>query len=444
MKEKLIVVLICILPFTLFAQQQWNLKNCIAYGLENNRSGVVYGNEKKAADAKAKEALAAYLPSLNVTSSFDDNLKVQQSILPAGILGPNPLKISLTQRYNSNSAAELNQTIYDQSLLTGLKANKYSKQEADLNIKKNEETVIYTISNDFYQTYVYCEQLRLLRGNLDTYHRQMEISLLQVQKGILLQKDLDKVTVNYNNAVSQIRIAESSLTLAYNQLKYDMGYPISLELQVDALAWETLASPPVTDLAGTLFSAENRTDYQLSAINSQLLHIDQMRIKASGMPILTGYARYGEQGYGNTIGPAFNHLNSYSAIGLKLSIPFFNFYKRNAQYDQARYKSMNAIENLKLDSGKYALEYQGAMTKLIKSQSNLESDKRNIKLAESVFRTTDLQYKKGVTDLTDWLDAKNSVKEAQNNYLNSLYSFYQAKIDLEKALGNLKHFYSSL
>jgi outer membrane protein TolC len=65
-------------------------------------------------------------------------------------------------------------------------------------------------------------------------------------------------------------------------------------------------------------------------------------------------------------------------------------------------------------------------------------------LAQSVFSTTDLQLKKGTTDLTDWLNAQNSLKEAQNNYLNSLYAFFQARIDLEKAGGTLKTFYTGL
>jgi outer membrane protein len=443
MKKHSLLILIILLPLRLLAQQQLNLKDCIEYGLKNNRSGIVYDNEKKAADAKAKEALSAYLPSLNVTGTFDDNLKVQESVIPAGIFGPAPLKLAFTQRYNTNGLVELDQTIYDQSLLTGLKANQYSKQQADLNIKQNQETIIYNIGNDYYQTYVYREQLRLLKGNLEIYRRQMEISQLQVKKGVALQKDLDKVTVNYNNAVSQIRVAESSLTLAQNQLKYDMGYPISSELPVDTIAQQNLSNPPVVDFTANSFSADNRVDYQLSQVNSKLLAIDQKRIKAGGLPTLTGYAKYGVVGFGNTVGPSFNDLSPYSAIGLKLTIPLFNFYKRNAQYNQAKYKSLNATENLKLDSGKYTLEYQSARTKLGKTQSNLENDKRNIELAESVFRATDLQYKKGVTDLTDWLDARNSIKDSQNNYLNSLYSFYQAELDLEKASGNLKFFYTS-
>ena len=444
MNKFIFLLAIWLAPTTIYAQQNYSLKDCIDYGLKNNRNNVVYENEKKAADAKAKEALADYLPKVSVTGTFDDNLKVQQSIIPAGVFGPDPLRIAFTQRYNSNGTVQLDQTLYDQALLNGLKANKYNKQQADLNIKQSQETIIYNISNAFYQIYVYREQLRLLRDNLESYRKQMDISKLQVDKGVTLRKDLDKVTVDYNNAVSQIRVAESNLTLSENQLKYEMGYPINTLLPIDSAAQQDLAIPAAINTNSNSFSALNRTDYQLSEVNSKLLDIDQRRIRAGALPKLTGYAKYGAVGFGQTLGPAFSDLNPFSAVGLKLTIPLFDFFKRNAQYNQARYKSLNAIENLKLDEGKYQLEYENARTKLIKAQANLDNDKRNIDLAESVFRTTDLQYKKGVTDLVDWLTARNSIKDAQNNYLNSLYSFYQAKLDLEKAGGSLKTFYSSL
>jgi len=444
MNKFIFLLAIWLAPTTIYAQQNYSLKDCIDYGLKNNRNNVVYENEKKAADAKAKEALADYLPKLSVTGTFDDNLKVQQSIIPAGVFGPDPLRIAFTQRYNSNGTVQLDQTIYDQSLLNGLKANKYNKQQADLNIKQSQETIIYNISNAFYQIYVYREQLRLLTDNLESYRKQMDISKLQVDKGITLRKDLDKVTVDYNNAVSQIRVAESNLTLSENQLKYEMGYPINTVLPIGSATQQDLAVPAAINTNSHSFSALNRTDYQLSEVNSKLLAIDQSRIRAGALPKLTGYARYGAVGFGQTLGPAFSDLNPFSAVGLKLTIPLFDFFKRNAQYNQARYKSLNAVENLKLDEGKYQLEYENARTKLIKAQANLDNDKRNIDLAESVFKTTDLQYKKGVTDLVDWLTARNSIKDAQNNYLNSLYSFYQAKLDLEKAGGSLKTFYSSL
>ena len=425
-----------------YGQQEWGLKDCIAYGLKNNRSNTVYANDKKEATAKAHEALAGYLPTVSVTGDLDDNLKLQESVIPAGIFGPNALKISLTQKYNTTAVAQVNQTIYDQSLLTGLRANKINDQQADLNIRQNEETIIYNVSKSYYQIYIYREQLSLLKINLETYNRQMQLSALKVKKGVTLQSDLDKVTVNYNNTSSQISVAESNLMASENQLKNAMGYPLRTELAVDSVAPATIKESSLAD--NLFFNVHNRTDYQLSQVNEQLLAINQKSIRAEAYPKLTAYAKYGAVGFGNTLGPAFNDLNSFSAVGLKLSIPLFDFYKRGARYKEAQYEHLNAQEEIKIDEDNFRLEYENARTKLEKAQSDAENNSRNIDLARSVFKTTDLQFQKGVTDLTDWLNAQSSLKEAQNNYLTSLYNFYLAKIDLEQANGTLQNFYNTL
>ena len=93
------------------AQEGWTLKHCIEYGLQNNRNARIYANQKIAADAKAREALADYLPKVSLTSTLDNNLKLQQNVIPAGILGPNEIKVSLTQKFNSNAVAQLDQVL---------------------------------------------------------------------------------------------------------------------------------------------------------------------------------------------------------------------------------------------------------------------------------------------------------------------------------------------
>ena len=444
MNKRLFLLILYFVPLTIYGQEQWTLKKCIEYGLKNNRNTAIYENEKRAADAKAKEALAAYLPSVSLTGTLDDNLKVQETIIPAGVFGPTDTRIAFSKKFNTNATAQLDQTIFDKSLLTGLKANKYNYQQSELNQQKSQETIIYNISTAYYQIFVYREQLNLLKANQETYRQQMAISELQVKKGVTLQKDLDKITVDFNNSVSQIRVAESDITLAENQLKYEMGYEINGLLPLEDLPEENSTATAALTLNSMSFSAAALTDYQLSQVNTKLLEIDHKRIQAGIYPKITAYARYGAVGFGDNLGPAFKELSPFSAVGLKLNIPIFDFFKRNAQSNQAKYKYLNAIENLKIDDGKYQLDFENAKTKLIKAQSNTGNDKRNITLAQSVFNTTNLQYQKGVTDLTDWLTAQNSLKEAQNSYLSSLYSLYQARIEMEKAGGTLRLFYTSL
>jgi outer membrane protein TolC len=432
-------------PCFLHAQENWGLKDCITYGVKNHRSVKVYANERLAAKAQAKEALAGYLPSVNVTGTIDDNLKVQQSIIPAGLLGPTDTKVAFTKQFNSNAFVQLDQTIYDQSLLTGLKARKYVEQEAQLNSQQNEETIIYNISTAYYQVFVYRAELYLLQANLLTYQEQLKIAELKVKKGVGAEVDRDKIQVNYNNTLSNINVSESNLLLSESQLKNAMGYPLDNALPLDTIGEESAAQQHlIGGEVNTAFDISNRTDYLLSQAEANLLLIDQQKIRAGALPKLSLYAKYGGIGFGDDLGGSFKGISDYAAIGIKLSIPLFDGFKRNAQYTQAKYKQLNAMENLKLDADKYRLEYNNARTKLVKARANVVNDQRNIALAQSVFRSTDLQYQKGVTDLTDWLNAQNSLKEAQNNYLSSLFSFYMATIELEKANGTLKSFYTSL
>lgn len=446
MKKYLLFVFFTAWSVSLQAQQQLSLKECIDYGLKHHRTTVVSRNEQEAARYKSKEALAGYLPVVNLNGTIDDNLKVQQQVIPAGVFGPTDIKVAFTKQFNSNAVAQVDQTIFDQSLITGLKANKFSVQQAELKTAQNNETIIYNISNAYYQIFVYRQQLALLQTNLDTYQQQLNISKLQLEKGVAIESDVNKIQVNYNNTNSQMIVAESNLQLAQNQLKNAMGFALSDTIQIldITLAQQAADQQQAAFQDFPLFNANNRIDFNLSEVNIALLDIDQARIRATGLPKLTAYARYGYIGFGDNLGQSFKSASDYSAVGVKLAIPIFDGFKRNAQYNQARIKQVNARENLKIDQDNFRLEYDNARTKLIKAQSSMENDKRNIGLAESVFKSTDLQYQKGVTGLTDWLNSQSSLKEAQSNYLNSLYNYLIAKIDLEKANGTLITFHNSL
>lgn len=435
---------LCLAVFPACAQQAVTLKDCISYGLKSNRSIAVASNEEKMAGQKARESMAAYLPSVSITAGLDDNILVQKSVIPAGVFGPNDLRVAFTQQYNTTGTAQLDQVIFDKALLTGLKANKFNMQQAELNHQRSEEVAIYNISTAFYQVLVYRQQLSILQQNEERYRIQMDVSGQQVKKGVVLETDLEKITVDYNNTRSRKTLAEKNLSLSENRLKYQMGYPIKDTLVITGIEQQPVGKVLQVGGYGDGFVVTALTTYRLSAVNISLLDIDQKRIRAGMYPKLNLYARYGAVGFGNSFDGAFSKFNPFSTIGIRLNIPIFDFFKRNAQYEQARYRHLNAGETLRQDQDRYQLEFENARTQLLNAKVNIENYMRNIELAESVFTKTDLQYQKGVTDIRDWLNTRNALKDAQDNYLNALYDFYQAKIEIEKAGGTLKNFYSSL
>ena len=116
----------------------------------------------------------------------------------------------------------------------------------------------------------------------------------------------------------------------------------------------------------------------------------------------------------------------------------------DAQFKQADLNLMTQKEQLKLNVQNYELQNSNALTQLQKAKSNLSSDENNVTLAKEVYDVTTLQYREGTVPLTDLLNAETSYKESQSNYINSMLSYYQAKLGLEQSTGSLSEFYTAL
>ena len=61
----------------------------------------------------------------------------------------------------------------------------------------------------------------------------------------------------------------------------------------------------------------------------------------------------------------------------------------------------------------------------------------NLELAQEVVEVTRAKYTAGVGSNLELIDAEQSYKVAEVNYLTALYDAIVAKIDLDKALGKL-------
>ncbi len=84
------------------------------------------------------------------------------------------------------------------------------------------------------------------------------------------------------------------------------------------------------------------------------------------------------------------------------------------------------------------LDLASTSTNLTNASSSLENQKKNIKLAEDVVNVSKKKYDQGVGSNLEMVTAETTLKEAQTNYLNAMYEAIIAKIEFDKANGNLK------
>lgn len=422
----------------------FSLKECIAYGLENHYSVRVYSNKQEQAHQQVREYMSNYLPQVEFTAGLDDNLKLQQTVIPEGTFGPGSpeQRVAFGSQWNSAVNAQATQVIYSQSMISGIKGAKMNKELVAMQANQNSEDLIYEIAKSYYDVLVTQKQLELLESNKERLEEVLRITKLQEEKGVAKKVDVNQVNVNLNNVVAQISNVQNGLVIVTNILKVNLGINPDDELKLtDTEVWiET--KPTLKEYAR--FNYENTLEGRMQQLQVDLLQINERTIKAQFVPTLAFYARYGANTFAQKFPDLYDPLLDYSSIGLQLSWKIFTGFNRNAQAKQANLEVQNTLLNYDLNKSMRNIQYQNAESKFSEAQRTIHTNKENVELAAEVYDDITLQYQNGIASISDLLNAELAHKEAQTNYINSLLQYYQADLEVRKVNGTLTEYFNNL
>ena len=168
------------------------------------------------------------------------------------------------------------------------------------------------------------------------------------------------------------------------------------------------------------------------------LQIEQ--IQAGYMPTVSAGLRMNYQTQQNTLN-IFGSKSNWTptaAIGVNVSVPIFDGFSKKRKANQLKIE----MEQLRFDEqnlkNSLALQNENAQYKLQLNQAAVTTQTNNIKLAEEVYKSTQVQYEGGIVPLSELLNAENALKEAQTNYLKNLVQVKVAELDILKSSGNIR------
>jgi len=441
MRVRLLIVSAVLLSLGGFSQQTYNLKEAIEYSLTNHPSTKIYSNEIDRVKFQTSEALSGYLPQISGKVSFDNNIERPTTMLPGAMFGQQKdIAVQMGQKYNSGASVQLDQTIYDQSLIYGIKAGDPAKKIATLNVVKNNEDLIYNTAVAYSQILVLKEQQRLIEANRKENEALYKILQFRYEKGVAKKVDVDRELVLLNNSRAQLEQIQTDIESATNALKNAMGLPIESRLMIN----DTLNHDKYLELVSFDNEILASIDHQIQQQKISIQEIDVKRYKAAYLPTISAYARYGGQAFGNDMNKAVTTWNNYSAVGLQMNVPIFSGLRRNSQLQQSKIELENRKVNLELIDDNTQLQVQNSFKQLKSAITTLTMNKANMELAKTVYETTQFEYNKGVTPMSDLLNAEYSYRQSQANYLTSLINLITSRLNYEKAKGTITGFVNQL
>jgi len=443
------ILLLTFLTFALTAQSQGisttpaqplTLKAAITYALENKADAKKAKLDIEKGEYQIQETRSRALPQINANGSLTYNPILQTNVIDGKAFGApgTTIQASFGQKWTSGAGVSLSQTIFDESVFTGLRAAKTTREFYQINNQLTEEQVIEKVANNYYSVYVQRERLALLDSNYVNTKKVRDIVKGQYDNGLAKKIDLDRIIVKLSNIDTDRQQIKNQIELQENSLKFFMGMPIETQIIIPKTEFE--ATPIALTEEPNI---ENRTEYLLLKKQEELLQFQKTAVKAEYYPTLNLVAGYNYLGQGPEM-PWFAkpkdgvYWSDYSAIGVNMKIPIFNGFGTRSRVRQADVDIKTLQEDIKDTKLSLDLDYKNAKTQIENNFITIQNQKENMQLAGEILKNTKNNYLQGLASLTDLLDAENANLEAQNNYTRAVLAYKIAEVSLIKSKGQLK------
>jgi len=463
MKLRLIIVL-CFITVSSQAQSSYSVQECIDYALKNQASIAKLKLDEEIQQEVNKEVLALTRPQISATASFQYLFIVPKQrgdanafsfgdafsffVIDSAKLAANPPapQTDYEQEYSefqfglplsAGAAVQVQQILFDPSVIIGLEARESLNQLAKLNTKRSEEELKINISKAYYNAVIAQTRSDLLDENISLITKMEDMTQKLYDAGFVEKIDVLRLTVQKNNLRTEKTKIQNLIEVSYSLLKFQMGMPLDYKISLsDQLDDQSIMGDM---MLGNATDYNQRTEMKLLNLGVELNKLDYKRYDKSWLPTIAGVGSFGYNTQTKRLKEVFTlPYFPTGALGLSVNMPIYGGGQRKAKMKQAELKIKQNEFDIKNFKQAMDFEISNARTALRNSILSLDNQKANIKLAEKVYFIAKAKYKEGVGSNIEIIQAQTSLKEAQTNYFNSLYDAMIAKIDLRKALGIYK------
>ena len=294
-----------------------------------------------------------------------------------------------------------------------------------------------TVYKSYYAVLISQKQLLFIQETLNRLEKLASDQNQMFKNGFIERLDIDKTTVNLNNTRTMELQLQTGVKIGLAVLKMNLGLH-----QSDSLVLKDVLTPDYIK-EGILeenFKYEDRNEIKLLNTAVKLQGYDLRRYKLSYYPTVAAFYNFQRNGQRQAADngqsqPWFWY--STNLIGLNVSVPIFDGFQKKNKIRQSQF-TLEKVQNT-LDQARKGIDLEKTIAKntLTSAILTMDSQEKNMELAQSVYNTVKKKYEQGVGSSFEILQADTDFQQAQSNYFKALYDAIVAKISYQKALGKL-------
>jgi outer membrane protein TolC len=401
-----------------------SLDDAIQRGLKTNLGLILSGTQTMSARGQRISELQGLLPTVD----FKAQESLAQVDLPAeGLRIPGFPRIIGPFGY-TDVRASLSWSLVNVASLRNYMAARHNFAAAQLSEQDARDLVVLTVGNAYLLAVADETEVSSVEAQVATAKVSLDQAVANHDAGTAPQLDELRAKVDYQTLEQQLIVAQNALEKDKLALARTIGLPLEQTFTLTDKA--PYAAFDQIDVDAAIKEAHaNRKD--LAALVEQTKAAEDQRKAATAdrFPTFTFNGDYGDIG----VNLATSH-GTGDASGT-ISVPLFKEFglrgeaeSAQAQLDTVRAQTGDKGAQVDADVRDALLDIQAARSQVDVAQSSMALAGEELKEAQE-------RYANGVSDNLGVSEAQQSVAQANDQYVASLYRHNMAKLSLARALG---------
>jgi outer membrane protein TolC len=404
---------------------QLSLQNAVARGLRQNLGGLLSNDAVSGAHGERWQALSALLPNLTTATSFGVRQNDLKAVIGIDVPGHppviGPFGVFDTRAYLDQSVFNWQSIEQARSSTAQLKSAEYSYQNA-------RELIVVVVVSNYLLVIADQSQVESALAQRDTAKVLFDQTTDRKKAGLAAAVDVLRSDVELQAREQRLIVARNNLDKQKLVLARAIGLPAGQTFDVTTeAAYQPLTTSTLDEALQRAYAS--RPDYKSLTEQVRSAELQKRAASAERYPTLSAIADYGTVGT-NT---ASNHGTVDAAAVLRL--PIFEggrIHGDNVVADSLLTKARERLEDLRAGIDQ---QVRDAFLDLQATSQEVSVESNAVRLATDTLQQSRDRFASGVTDNIEVVQAQESLADANDAYIASLYSYNVAKISLARAIG---------
>lgn len=367
-----------------------------------------------------------FTPDINITATvgYQGNATIMNRNFTDG-------ESVVLPHFSNNLSLQINQPILDMSLNKEKELRKSTNKVLDIQLQLKKQDIRFMLADWLLQYIKYMNMNDILEKDRTRIQKMLQETSYRYEQGTALRSDVTYYKLELQKRELAIIKNNNLLKILNFQFTSILDFPENTVV----IPYEEMPSPQI------LKEINSQPAYSLSYIESINQYdeslANQAFVKSVKWPQLSGWYENSLTGPLSSSTPPHNKNINNWGVGIRLSYNIGNLYKYKSKIKSAKSLSKSMAEHSELIYRKNETELFSVKTKLKELLEEFDIRTEQIRLAEDLYNLTYERYSGGTAILTEMLDARNNLLQANIEYLDIQIEAYYQYCIIKKIMGEL-------